>query len=528
LIPEPGQILSIMTMAFLERSARSTIEHLIAGLSDAQRHGRTALGVVAGYVGLWSVYGVFSKSSQDAHFDLGELAVWASQPALGYNKHPPFAAWLMRLWFTFFPLEDWACYLLAMTSVGVGLLAAWHLFGRWVDGEKRVVALALLTFIPLLNFHALKFNPNVVMIPLWALTTLCFVRSMETRCIGDAALAGATAAAAMLGKYWSIYLLAGLGVAALVDRHRGRYFRSVAPWVTICVGLVVLAPHFGWLMDHDFATLRYGLDAYGGSTYVEAAGNALRYLTGAVAYVGVPVAVAILATRPDHRARVDILWPGTFDGQFAACALWVPLLLPALVALLAGGRTTSLWTMPAWSLLPVMLMSSPLVTISTSATIRITTFAVAFPIAMVAVSPLVALVIHHAGISHYGAHYRLVAGAVEREWRHNSPRPLRFLSGEYFLTRGAAFYLSDRPSIVDDTASREAQPRLTTDGIAFVCPASDIDCGKMANSYLVRSRSHRTITVKIVRHYLGFAGTPALYLIIIVPPQSPSDRENPS
>jgi hypothetical protein len=239
------------------------------------------------------------------------------------------------------------------------------------------------------------------------------------------------------------------------------------------------------------------------------------------------VAVAFLATTPDRRARVDILWPRTFDRQFAARVFWVPLLLPALVALLAGGRTTSLWTMPAWSLLPVILLSSPLVTISTGATFRITTFAVTFPIAMVAVSPLVALITHDTGISHYGAHYRLIASAVEREWRHDSTRPLRFISGEYFLTRGAAFYLADRPSIVDDASSGEAQLRLTTDGIAFVCPANDVDCGKMANSYRVRSRSHRTSTVKIVRHYLGFAGTPVLYMIIIVPPQSPSDREGP-
>ena len=42
----------------------------------------------------------------------------------------------------------------------------------------------------------------------------------------DAALAGAFAAAAMYGKYWSIFLLLGLGLAALIDRRRAAYFRS--------------------------------------------------------------------------------------------------------------------------------------------------------------------------------------------------------------------------------------------------------------------------------------------------------------
>ncbi len=30
----------------------------------------------------------------------------------------------------------------------------------------------------------------------------------------------------MLGKYWSVFLLAGLIVAALIDARRGQYFRS--------------------------------------------------------------------------------------------------------------------------------------------------------------------------------------------------------------------------------------------------------------------------------------------------------------
>src|SRR6185312_10576130 len=127
---------------------------------------------------------------------------------------------------------DWAYYLLAMANVGLTLWIVWRLMARFVDGEKRVVGLALLTLVPFFNFHALKYNVNTVLIPLWAATTLWFLRSFETRSLGYAALAGLGAAACMLGKYWSVFLLAGLGIAALVDSRRGAYFRSPAPWVT--------------------------------------------------------------------------------------------------------------------------------------------------------------------------------------------------------------------------------------------------------------------------------------------------------
>ena len=41
------------------------------------------------------------------------------------------------------------------------------------------------------------------------------------------------AAGCMLGKYWSIFLLVGLVLAALIDRRRLQYFFSAAPWITV-------------------------------------------------------------------------------------------------------------------------------------------------------------------------------------------------------------------------------------------------------------------------------------------------------
>ena len=75
-----------------------------------------------------------------------------------------------------------------------------------------------------------------MLIPLWAATTLWFLRSFEARDPLSAALAGVAAAAAMLGKYWSIVLLGGLAIAALGDARRSAYFRSPAPWITAAAG----------------------------------------------------------------------------------------------------------------------------------------------------------------------------------------------------------------------------------------------------------------------------------------------------
>ena len=44
------------------------------------------------------------------------------------------------------------------------------------------------------------------------------------------------AGAAMLGKYWSIFLILGFVVAALAHPKRWDYLRSPAPWASVVVG----------------------------------------------------------------------------------------------------------------------------------------------------------------------------------------------------------------------------------------------------------------------------------------------------
>ena len=125
-----------------------------------------------------------------------------------------------RAWFTIFPLEDWAYYLLSAVNLAAGLYIAFVLAGEWLDGPKRAAVPFLLAVIPFYNFLGLKFDQNSALIPLWGLTIWTFVRSLKTRHGGYAALAGLLGALSLLSKYWSAFLLLGLALAALFDRRR--------------------------------------------------------------------------------------------------------------------------------------------------------------------------------------------------------------------------------------------------------------------------------------------------------------------
>src|SRR5438552_1809547 len=239
---------------------------------------------------------------------MGEMVAWSRDAGIGTPKHPPLAAWLVGAWFKFFPQQDWAYYLFAMVLATFALWVAWRVSERTLDGEKRVAGLLLLTFIPFFNFHALKYNANTVLIPLWALCTWFFVRSFETRSALWAALAGAAAAAAMMGKYWSI--------------------------------------------------------------------------------------------------------------------------LPAFAAMLAKVEIVSLWAMSAMTLLPVVLLSAPLLTVPRRVAAWLLVAAIAFPTLMVLASPFIAIWVHREGVPNYATHYRLLAQAVDKVWHEKVNAPLRYL-GSY-------------------------------------------------------------------------------------------------
>ena len=495
-------------------------ERLMAALRDPARRERTVILVLLAYVAIWTLYAVLAKGSQDVHTDMAEVFGWSRELAFGHLKHPPLSAWLTAAWFALFPAADWAFYLLAMSVAGIALWLAWHLAGDYLDAEKRALALPLLMLIPFFNFHALKYNANTVLLPLWAATALCFLRSFERRSAIWAALAGLCAAGAMLGKYWSIFLLAGLALAALLDRRRAMYFRSVAPWITVAVGAAALAPHLVWLVANDFAPFKYATSIHSGSDW-SAMRSVAGYLAGSVAYVLLPVLMALAAVRPARTVTADMLWPASSERRLAAIAFWGPLLLPAMIAPLTGVKITSLWTMSAWALLPVLLLSPPLAALHRRAALAIVAAAIVLPPLMVVAAPAIAIAFHRSGDGAPAArHSRLLAERVAHEWQRRTDRPLRVVGGDGDLAYGVAFYLPSRSTALPDFKLRDTPgvdlARLRREGIAIVCLAVEPTCVLPAGALGLAGTS---IEVEVTRSHFGVAGRPGRYVILIVRPQ---------
>jgi 4-amino-4-deoxy-L-arabinose transferase-like glycosyltransferase len=510
-----------MTVASVARPTRNPFDRIFEALLDPARSERTMLILLAGYVAAWSIYGAIAKSSQDLHFDIGEMFAWSHQVSLSAPTHPPLGAWLVRIWFTVMPRQDWAFYVLAILVATVALWIAWRLAGRYLTPEKRVLGLALLTLLPFYNFHALKFNASSVLTPFWAATTWWFLLSFDTRRPGWAALAGFAAGAAMLGKYWSIFLLAGLGLAALLDPRRAAYFRSPAPWVTIAAGAAVLAPHLLFVATHGFTTVGFAFTSHA-TTLAAAAADSLYFLASVGGYIAAPIVLGALATTPSAAAIKDTLAPATPERRMVLVAFAAPLVLATLAGVAARAQLDPLWSMSAMTLLPVVLFASPLVAVKRAAAVGMLALAIVFPLVMVAASPVIALVIHRQGLPNYASHYRLIAQAVEQAWRAQTNEPLGIVGGNRPLVDGSNFYFTDRPATFVITEPARTpwvdQARIEREGIAIVCPETETSCVREMSAYATRYGA-KVDEVTIARSFFGTTDTPVQYRIAIILPR---------
>ena len=121
-----------------------------------------------------------------------------------------------------------------------------------------------------------------------------------------------------------------------------------------------------------------------------------------------PIILAAVATQPSAAGIKDTVWPKVGERRTLVIAFAAPLLLAALIAIPARADLDPLWSISAMTLLPVVLLSSPIVDVNRKVTGYILAFALAFPLAMVAAAPVIALVIHQHGLTNYAGHYRLV------------------------------------------------------------------------------------------------------------------------
>lgn len=402
--------------------------------------------LLSGFVAVWMAFLAIAYLVGDLHSDVLETWTFGRTFEWGSSKHPPLMGWVARAWSSVFPLTDWSFQLLALVNSAIALWAVDLISRRFVRGDKRIVVLLLLMLPPTYQLLAQRFNANAVLLAVWPIATYCFLRSFETREPKWAVAAGATAALAMLGKYYSVFLIGSFVFAALCHPRRQAYFRSPAPWISASVGLVALAPHLFWLATTGGMPITYALKAHAGKAFVPALGEALLFLLGAASGLVLPAGlwVAIAGRRlkmlPRDFRKMD---PGLFLLLLVAVGT---IAFPAVTAVVVGAHMPGIWASQGLFLFCLLAVCSTTYPIERFYSVNLIVIVAGIAlVAALVVAPLHAYYRNTHPLNEGRNFYRLSVIELTRRWHGQADVPLPIVGGDEGLALAAAFYSPDHP-----------------------------------------------------------------------------------
>lgn len=485
--------------------------------------------LIAAFAAAWWLFLVIAYQSGDLHADALETWTLGRDFAWGNAKHPPLMGWVAWLWTQVFPLTDWSFQLLSMTNAAVALFAVDLIARRFVRGDSRAVILMLLMLTPVYQFYAQRFNANTVLLAIWPLATYCHLRSFETRRIGWSIAAGALAALAMLGKYYSVFLIASFALATFAHPRRAVYFKSWAPWVSTLTGLVVLGPHLHWLIMNDGETLAYPLKQQGGFGLRHSFGEASMFLLGVAATLAFP---AIVWTLSAGRRLARFVEDFRAMPSGLLLLFWVfvgTLVLPPVTALALGTNMPSLWAAQGLFLPVVLIVCGASYTLERFFTVNLATWVAGIAIIAIVVAAPIHAIQRNSVSPNERTYYKLAALELTKRWHQATGRPMVQVSGDDGLAFATAFYSPDHPRYSRPFRFQYTwgMPRPATLGRGWVgtCFAADSVCmGWMAKVAEVETRNVR-VDFEVQPMLWGKPGIPTTIAALMVLPRGPDVGE---
>ncbi len=438
---------------------------------------------------LWTAILTNLKAAQDIHMDVAEAYAWGSRFLLGYGKHPPLSGWLAGLWFSVFPVKDWATYALAMAVNGSGLVVIWLVSLKVVDRRRAFFVVVMVALYPIFNFKGFKYNADLVQLLTLPLLMLAYLNAFEKRSAASGLWLGLAGSAALMTKYWVLTMIGAIGLAALLHPERLRFLASPAPWVGIATMLVAMIPHLIWLRQVDFVPLTYAGDVYSLSDRGRAAELVLGYVGHNLALLALPAALAalVLSWPPRFAFRNWRRGPNPGVDVSEALNVWIVQVIVAVGPPLGGLAFTIYmktdWGISLFFLVPLALVAIPALRLRSAMLPRLMAVWLVLSLATLAASPWIAareMAANPNGAGSYGARSQL-ARELTQAWhaRFGSPWPL--VAGYSEMDTPLTFYSPDHPRpftvpyLADETwgSGLASLDDLKREGFIGVCDTTD-------------------------------------------------------
>ena len=290
---------------------------------------------------IWTL--VPSITNQNLPLDTIEALAWGSNLDWGFNKHPPMSAVLVEIFYQIFGANDWAYYLLSQLCVVFSFFIIWKLSKDFFDDNiLSLLSVLLLEGIYFFNYTTPEFNVYVTELPFWSLSIFFCWKALRTNFVRHWILFGSFAAFGVLSHYLFFYLLLSLSLLFLnylIKKETNfKLFISLIPFI------IILLPHFLWLIENDFVTVFYGLHRTGGNEKI-----ILDHISHPLIFIGKQAGILIpfflMISFLVKKFKVNFYLKDD-KMLFLIVISFLPIALVFLTSLIMGVKIRTMWMTP--------------------------------------------------------------------------------------------------------------------------------------------------------------------------------------
>ena len=204
-----------------------------------------------------------SLSNKNLPLDTIEALAWGSNLEWGYNKHPPLSAFIANAFYFLFGSKDWAYYLLSQLCVIISFLFVWKLAENFFSNKIYLfLSLLILETIVFFNYTTPEFNVYVCQLPLKAASVYFFWKSINNTNVYNWIITAILCALGVLTHYSFLFLIIPLLIFFIFFVKKNK--KQINNFLTsFFIFLLILSPHFMWLIDNNFQTINYAFDRAG-------------------------------------------------------------------------------------------------------------------------------------------------------------------------------------------------------------------------------------------------------------------------
>lgn len=381
--------------------------------------------------------------------DLIEALIYGREWQLGYDKLPPLPWWLVEVTYRVAG-RDFAYYLLAQIAVIGAFAAVWMMARPLIGAAGALVAVLILDGLHYVNYTAAKFNHDVIQLPFWALAGFAFHRGLRGGGLVYWALLGLAVGLSLWSKYFVVVLAIPLALFLLIDRDARKTLATPGPYLAAAVALIVMAPHFVWLVQNDFLPFAYAEHrALPSRGLIDHIWHPLQFAIGQLFFLipALLIALPLFFPRTSKvKAQADNL-----DLRIVSVLAFGPVAAVLALSALTGRGTVAMWGYPLWLFVGVWL-----VMMARAATVqRLPRVAAIW--AVVFAGFALGFIGNYGVLPSYDHRYRAVffpGGDLGREiaqrYRAATGQPIAYVIGTMWDGGNLAHYSGNRPRVLID------------------------------------------------------------------------------